>query len=413
MEWIFRWIRGFLKCRLKGGDMERFFNLCRYQGIECWDMSYSEGICQCCIYLDDFRKIRPFVRKTRVRVRIDRRCGLAFFIAFLQRRKGLWIGLAGCVSLLFFLSAHIWKIEFYGNSYYTDERLEKYLAEAENIHIGSWKKDVANPVLEENLRLTFPDISWVSVRKEGTSLIVNLEEMVKYDAASKEKTKPRYICASKDGQIVSMVTRSGVPKVHVGDQVKKGELIIDGVMEILNDAQEIGEVIPVGADGDIWAKVTENYHQVYPFLQESRNYGRASQKITISFGNHRFSFGKNPYDGENTVSYDHLTEIRKFWPGIYIQKDIFRPYTKVPSLTAASQLKTRAEDELSDKIRKFEEKGVQILENNVKILMYDDRVEAKGNFLLIEPLGEGVDILPQVIQNEEIGETHEYNRNDT
>ncbi len=68
---------------------------------------------------------------------------------------------------------------------------------------------------------------------------------------------------------------------------------------------------------------------------------------------------------------------------------------------------------MSDKIRKFEEKGVQILENNVKILMYDDRVEAKGNFLLIEPLGEGVDILPQVIQNEEIGETHEYNRNDT
>ncbi len=124
--------------------------------------------------------------------------------------------MAGCVSLLCFLSAHIWKIEFYGNSYYTDERLEKYLAEAENIHIGSWKKDVANPVLEENLRLTFPDISWVSVRKEGTSLIVNLEEMVKYDAASKEKTKPRYICASKDGQIVSMVTRSGVPKVHVG-----------------------------------------------------------------------------------------------------------------------------------------------------------------------------------------------------
>ncbi len=59
---------------------------------------------------------------------------------------------------------------------------------------------------------------------------------------------------------------------------KKGELIIDGVMGILNDAQEIGEVIPVGADGDIWAKVTENYHQAYPFLQESRNYGRALQK---------------------------------------------------------------------------------------------------------------------------------------
>lgn len=195
MEWIFQWIRGFLKCHLKGGDMERFFNLCRYQGIECWDMSYSEGVCRCCIYLDDFRKIRPFVRKTKVRVKIVERCGLAFFIAFLQRRKGLWLGMAGCVAVLCFLSAHIWKMEFSGNSYYTDERLEKYLSETENIRIGSWKKDAVNPVLEENLRLTFPDISWVSVRKEGTSLIVALEEMVKYDAASGEKSKPRYICS--------------------------------------------------------------------------------------------------------------------------------------------------------------------------------------------------------------------------
>lgn len=412
MEWIFRWIRGFLICDLKGGDMERFFNLCRYQGIECWDMSYSEGVCQCCIYLDDFRKIRPFVRKTRVRVRIHKRCGLAFFLAFLQRRKGMWIGMAGCMVILCFLSAHIWKMEFYGNSYYTDERLEKYLSETENIRIGSWKKDVVNPVLEENLRLTFPDISWVSVRKEGTSLIVSLEEMVKYDASLKEKTKSRYICASKDGQIVSMVTRSGVPKVHVGDSVKRGELLIDGVMEILNDSMEVAEAIPVGADGDVWAKVTENYHQVYPFSQESRNYGRASQKVTISFGKYSFSLGKNPYNGDERTSCDHVTEVYRYWPGIYIQKDIFRPYTKIPSLRAVSQMKTKAETELYDIIGKFGEKGVQILENNVKILMYDDRVEAKGHFIVIEPLGEGAEILPQVIQNEEIGETHEYHRND-
>ena len=44
--------------------------------------------------------------------------------------------------------------------------------------------------------------------------------------------------------------------------------------------------------------------------------------------------------------------------------------------------------------------------------MYDDRVEVKGNFVVIEPLGEEMNMLPQVIQNEEIGETHEYNRND-
>lgn len=412
MEWIFRWLRSYLTCRVKGGDMERFFNLCRYQGIECWDMSYDEGVCTCCMYLDDFWKIRPFVRKTRVRVRIEKRCGLAFFMDFLKHRKGLWMGLAGCIGALCFLTAHIWKIEFYGNSYYTDERLTKYLSEAEGVSFGLWKQRIDGALLEENLRLTFPDISWVSVRMEGTSLIVSLEEMVKYDASSKENALPRYICSSRDGEIVSMVTRSGVPKVTIGHRVQKGDVLIDGVMEILDESASVTESLPVGADGDIMARVTESYNKTYPISNESRNYGRVSWKVSLSVGNHSLTIGKNPYSGDDAPGYDRLTGVYHWWPGIYVQLEAFRPYTTAASLTAVSQVKKQAEEELSDIIREFEEKGVQILENNVKILMYEDRVEASGTFVLIEPVGEGTDIPPENTQIDENGETDEYNGND-
>ena len=325
------------------------------------------------------------MRKTKVRVRIERRCGLAFFVNFLKYRKGLWIGLAGCVGMLCFLSSHIWKMEFYGNSYYTDERLTKYLSETEGIDFGIWKQKVDGAMLEENLRLTFPDISWVSVRMEGTSLIVSLEEMVKYDASEKENTLPRYICASRDGEIVSMVTRSGIPKVTIGNVVQKGELLIDGVMEILDDSMAVAESIPVGADGDIWAQVMEDYHKTYPLSRESRNYGRASWKISLAFGNHSFSFGKNPYNEDDGMAYDHLTEIYHWWPGIYVQMDAFRPYTSVPSLSAVSQVKNQAEKELSDIIHEFEEKGVQILENNDKIEKNISGYRISGKLTVIEP----------------------------
>jgi len=320
------------------------------------------------------------------------------------------MGMVGCIICLCFLSAHIWKIEFYGNSYYTDEGLKKYLAEAEGIDIGIWKHQISNSMLEENLRLTFPDISWVSVRKEGISLIVNLEEMVKYNAGDKEAVKPRYICSSKDGEIVSMVTRSGVPRMRVGMAVEKGDILIDGVMEILDDSMMISESLPVGADGDIWAKVTEVYQKIYPLKEESRNYGRASWKIHLSAGNFSMILGKNPYKDSEEEKYDCLSEITAFWPGIQIQTEAFRPYVIVPSFRTVSDVKMRAEEELSDIIREFEEKGVQILENNVKILMYEDRVEAIGNFVLIEPVGEGCETLPEDIQNDEIGEADEYNR---
>ena len=411
MEWIFRWLRSYLTCRLKGGDMERFFNLCRYQGIECWDMSFNEGVCRCCMYLDDFWKVRPFVRKTKVRVRIEKRCGLAFFISFLRHRKGLWIGMAGCVIVLCFLSSHIWKMEFYGNSYYTDERLIKYLEETEGVTFGLWKDKIDGAMLEENLRLTFPDISWVSVRVEGTSLIVALEEMVKYDASEKENSLPRYICASRDGEIVSMVTRSGVPKVTIGNTVQRGELLIDGVMEILDDSMAVAESVSVGADGDIWARVTESYEKTYPISGESRNYGRASYKISLSFGKHSFTLGKNPYEGSCETAYDHLTEAHHWRPGIHLQIDSFRPYTTVPSLSAVNRVKNQAENELLDIIHELEQKGVQILENNVKILVYEDRVEATGTLVLIEPIGEGIQTLPENTQIDEIGETDEYNGN--
>lgn len=411
MEWIFRWLRSYLTCRLKGGDMERFFNLCRYQGIECWDMSFNEGVCRCCMYLDDFWKVRPFVRKTKVRVRIEKRYGLAFFISFLRHRKGLWIGMAGCVIVLCFLSSHIWKMEFYGNSYYTDERLIKYLEETEGVTFGLWKDKIDGAMLEENLRLTFPDISWVSVRVEGTSLIVALEEMVKYDASEKENSLPRYICASRDGEIVSMVTRSGVPKVTIGNTVQRGELLIDGVMEILDDSMAVAESVSVGTDGDIWARVTENYEKTYPISGESRNYGRASYKISLSFGKHSFTLGKNPYEGSSETAYDHLTEAHHWRPGIHLQIDSFRPYTTVPSLSAVNRVKNQAENELLDIIHELEQKGVQILENNVKILVYEDRVEATGTLVLIEPIGEGIQTLPENTQIDEIGETDEYNGN--
>lgn len=60
----------------------------------------------------------------------------------------------------------------------------------------------------------------------------------------------------------------------------------------------------------------------------------------------------------------------------------------------------------------FTEKGVQIVENNVRIDMYEDRLVAKGYLVLIQSAGirsnEEVDF-DETIEN---GEFYEYNRND-
>lgn len=410
MENLFRWFRSYLVCSFKGGDLERLFNMCRHQHIECWNMTLEKGCCRCRICLRDFWKIRSFIRKTKVRVHIEEKHGFAFFLVFLQKRKGLWIGMTGCILMLYFLSAHIWKLEFYGNSYYTDEKLSKYLSEYENIHPGIWKQTIDSPSLEENLRLTFPDISWISIRTEGTSLIVSMEEMVKYDAETDSKSLPRYIVAKKDGEIVSMVTRSGIPKVGVKDKVSKGDLLIDGINEIKDDSMTVTEIRTVGADGDIYAVVTETYNKTYEFLKTCKKYEKPVFRWTLSIGNQSFTFGKGPGSDEKNKTYDHFTEIFCLFSDIYLQKDQYISFEILPEWISSAACKKQAEDELSDTIREFSEKGVQILENNVKIVMYENRAEAKGNFVLIESIGENSETLMDEAQNGEIGETHEYNR---
>ena len=67
---------------------------------------------------------------------------------------------------------------------------------------------------------------------------------------------------------------------------------------------------------------------------------------------------------------------------------------------------------MSDMFHEFTEKGVQIVENNVRIDMYEDRLVAKGYLVLIQSAGirsnEEVDF-DETIEN---GEFYEYNRND-
>lgn len=391
--------------------MERLFNMCRNHGIECWHMYYENGCCYACLYVEDFWKIRKFIRKTRVRIHIEKRCGLAFFINYLKKRKGMLIGFCGCFFVLFLLSLRIWKIEYEGNSYYTDERLTKYLIEKENFYYGIQKDKLSGAILEENLRLAFPEISWVSVRIEGTSLIVNLEEMVKYEIKSKDK-KTRYICSDEDGTVVRMVTRSGTPKVTLGEEIHSGDLLIDGSISIMNDAMEVVEERIVGADGDVYAEVADFYEKTYYFEKKSEKYGRASYILSVSIGDWEWRFDGFSKSREKQQSYQHVTEVWAPVSGIFLQLDTFKPIEQIFTLDAPEMAKKQAEEEMSDIFREFNEKGVQILENNVKIFMYENRVEAKGDLRLIKPVGKAMERLPDSSEIVENGETDEHNRND-
>ena len=52
--------------------------------------------------------------------------------------------------------------------------------------------------------------------------------------------KPTDLIAEEDGVITGIITRSGVPQVHIGDSVKKGDLLVLGRIDVTDDGKIIG-----------------------------------------------------------------------------------------------------------------------------------------------------------------------------
>ena len=84
MERLLHWLQGFMLVKLTGYSPERFLNLCKANDIPVWDLAYQDGGYGFYMTLDGFRRIRPLVRKSQVRLRIQKRVGLPFFL----RRNG-------------------------------------------------------------------------------------------------------------------------------------------------------------------------------------------------------------------------------------------------------------------------------------------------------------------------------------
>ena len=71
MTALLRYLSGYVCVELTGYATERFLNLCTNHDINLWNMDHKEDTYTFCMSLEDFRKIRPMVRKTRTKIRIS------------------------------------------------------------------------------------------------------------------------------------------------------------------------------------------------------------------------------------------------------------------------------------------------------------------------------------------------------
>ena len=353
MTVLLRYLSGYVCVELTGYATERFLNLCTNHDINLWNMDHKEDTYTFCMSLEDFRKIRPMVRKTRTKIRITKRCGLPFFLYRYRKRKMFLLGLLLCVGIVYAFSCYVWNIEICGNSTLSDDTVYRYL-ESEKIRVGTAKGKVDCEKLEAKIRQHFSNVIWTSVRLEGTKLTVDVKEnLITQEPQEKQETETEEaqdLVADKDAVILSIVTRNGTPKVKAGDKVKKGKALVLGRIDIYNDAKEIAGYQYCKADADIVAQTSYPYRYEVPTLVQKKAYTGKEKK--------RYSFWyRNKYIGlyQNGISYrfydkesekEQLCVMENFYLPFYIQTDIYREYQMKNHKIDKKEAKKMAADNL-------------------------------------------------------------------
>lgn len=375
-----RWRAGILKIRVSGFFSERFLNICSANRIEIWDLEPERDGFLCQMTLPAFWRIRPFARKAKVRVQILGRSGFPFFLQRNRKRTGLFLGLASFFLLLYILSLFIWNISFEGNSHYTRENLLGYL-ESEGIRYGMRKKGISCEQLEENIRSRFPEITWVSARVSGTRLLIKIKENEVLFSIPQKDESPCDLVAEKRGTITSMIVRQGKAQVAVGDTVEQGQVLVASKLPVMNDSGEVVRNAYVHADADVWASTEYTYQETLPRLYTvSVKTGRKRPGGSIRIGPWQWVFlfpvwGDNPWNYVSETT--QLCLMEDFYLPVYFEQitgeeyiSYERPYTSKEAQEAARGLEEKY-------IKNLLQKGVQIIENNVKI-------QENGSFYIIE-----------------------------
>lgn len=402
---LLKYIRGYVRIRVWGASPERFMNLCSNREILLWDIVKDGDIYTMCISLKAFYQLKPIARKTGTRVVIIQRVGLPFFVPVILGRKVFCLGLFVSVAFWIVSSLFVWDIQCNGNYQITDDMILSFL-ESNFVRVGMKKSELDIEELEKAIRKEFNVVTWTSVKLDGTKLIVDIKENdVALVPVIIEDEGGKDLISQYDGTVVSMIVRKGVPKVDIGDVVTKDTILVEGKVPIYNEDATVREYQYVTSDADIYIRHEMTHQEALSFDYIQKEYtGREKTRYFVRFGDKELKITEEkPF-----LVYDSI--IREMIPTVFEKLSVpflwgsitYREYRNVEYKYTDSQ----AKELLNQKINKFfsdlEEKGVQIIEKNVRIDTMGNECVVEAVVTVLQDIGHPVPLSDNIQDQEDI-----------
>ena len=213
LKLIYMFFAGYLNIIVEGFFIERFLNICRQKEIFLKDLHRENSTyIKMKILKSDFKEIRHIAKKTKCKVKIEKKSGLPFFVNRYRKRKIFAIAGMVIAIFIFIVTKFIWKVEVIGNENISKQEIIDLVSEY-GISTGKLKSNINTEKISNLIRLNREDLSWIGITIKGTNAIVTVEESIEIPEII-DKNEICNIVAIEDAIISKIVVRSGTARVR-------------------------------------------------------------------------------------------------------------------------------------------------------------------------------------------------------
>lgn len=184
----------------------------------------------------DYNILKKSVKRLNGKCKIVGRRGMAFWVSRIKNNVFLGIGSLLFIIILLYLSTYVWRIEINTKNNVAPYELRQQLYSL-GVKPGIKKNKVNGKEIEKKLENLNGDILWSRARVEGSTLKIYIEEKVNPPVIKEEENGN--LVAKIDGEVSRIYTFKGRSAVHIGDLIKVGDVLIEGINGSLEEPYEV------------------------------------------------------------------------------------------------------------------------------------------------------------------------------
>lgn len=370
IELLYGYFYSYERLRFTGLKIQDILNIAKENNVIIKNaVRVDYAVIEADVYKKHVKKLKSLLDENKYKVQTIKKQGSAYKLSANKKRIFLWILLPVMIIALYLLFSRTWQVKVIGAE---DESIKNIAIENGML---DWRSNAINRIedVEELILKSDNEILWCNISINGTVVEVYVKKNTFYKA---EEPDSGNIVAEKDCIIRNLIVTSGTAKVKNGQNVSKGQMLIEAT-------QKFGEeYFSVKAEGSaiasVWYYASKEVSLEKEFTEETGNY-IAFYEINL--------FGKK-VQSKNAKAFESYREVREqtenYFLPVKIEK-VTRYETKTVTRTVDKlEAINEAEKEIINKLKLQIPEDAKVYETNtiteesegtVKVGVYIETVE--------------------------------------